>query len=326
MDEYASFIERLKGAETFVIASHYSPDGDGIGSTIALGFALERLGKKAVLYNSDPVPWNLTFLPGADRLVTSLPEGGAFDMAIMVDCAQRKRVSEEFERYGGFKALACIDHHLLKDAEADYLLLDDGAASTGEVVLRLMKRAGIEVDADIAQLIYTTLVVDTGFFKYSTTDAHVLGLASELVGAGADPWFVAKHLEESYPAARLKLLARSLATLALDFNGRYAQMDVTLDMLRETGASIEHSDEFATYPRSIEGVEVSALFREVEKNLVKVSLRSKDLVDVAALARPMGGGGHSRAAGVRIRASMDEAKGKIGKAVEEALKKKNPKS
>jgi len=325
MNEYASFIERLKAAETFVIASHYSPDGDGIGSTIALGLALERLGKKALLYNSDPVPWNLTFLPGAGRIVATLPEGGEFDMAIMVDCAQRKRISEEFERYDGFKALACIDHHLLRDAEADYLLLDDGAASTGEVVLRLMKKAGLEIDSDIAQLIYTTLVVDTGFFKYSTTDARVLGLASELVGAGANPWFVAKHLEESYPAARMKLLASSLATLTLDFGGRYAHMDVTIGMLREAGASIEHSDEFATYPRSIEGVEVSALFREVEAGLVKVSLRSKDFVDVAALARLMGGGGHSRAAGVRIRASMDEAKKKLSKAVEEALKK-NPKS
>lgn len=319
MDDYGSFVERVKEAKTFVIASHYSPDGDGIGSTIALGLALERMGKEVLLYNSDPVPWNLGFLTGTDRFVTELPKGRRFDMAIMVDCAQRRRVSDEFANHEGFGSLACIDHHQLENVEADHLLLDDKAASTGEVVLRLMKEAGLAIDADTAQLIYTTLVVDTGFFKYSTTNAHVLELASELVAAGADPWVVAKHLQESYPAARLKLLARSLASLEIDLEGRYAHMDVTREMFAETGAAIEHSDEFATYPRSIEGVEVAALFREIEGGIVKVSLRSKDVVDVAALARTMGGGGHARAAGVRIRTSLKDAKKQIVDAVRKAL-------
>lgn len=321
MDEYGSFIENLKVARTFVIASHYSPDGDGIGSSIALGMALRGMGKDVVLYSVDPVPWNLKFLPGTDGFVSSLPPGGEFDMAIMVDCAQRKRVSDEFAKYGGFKSIACIDHHQLENPEADHLLLDDEAASTGEVVMRLMKKAGVNVTADIAQLIYTTLVVDTGFFKYSTTDAHVLSVASELVAAGAEPWVVAKHLEESHPASRLKLLAKSLSTLTMELGGRYATMDVTQAMLAETKAAMEQSDEFATYPRMIDGVEVAALFREVEGGLIKISLRSKDFVDVAAIARSMGGGGHSRAAGVRIRASIDEAKKRIKSAIEEALGK-----
>jgi phosphoesterase RecJ-like protein len=321
MDEYGSFIEHLKAAKTFVIASHQSPDGDGIGSSIALGIALERMGKEVVLYSVDPVPWNLKFLPGTDDFVSRLAPDSEFDMAIMVDCAQRKRVSDDFAKHKGFKSVVCIDHHQLENSDVDHLLLDDGAASTGEVVMRLMKKAGVEVSADVAQLIYTTLVVDTGFFKYSTTNAHVFALAAELVEAGAQPWVVAKHLEESFPAARLKLLARSLATLNVDLGGRYASMDITQAMLRETGASIEYSDEFATYPRMIEGVEAAALFREVEEGLIKISLRSKDVVDVALLAKSMGGGGHSRAAGVRIRASMEEARKKMRAAIEEALGK-----
>lgn len=321
MDEYGSFIDHLKAAKTFVIASHYSPDGDGIGSSIALGMALRGMGKEVVLYSVDPVPWNLKFLPGTDAFVSSLSAEGEFDMAIMVDCAQRKRVSEEFAKHKGFKTVACIDHHQVENTEADHLLLDDGAASTGEVVMRLMKKAGVKMDANIAQLIYTTLVVDTGFFKYSTTDAHVLSVAAELVEAGAEPWVVAKNLEESHPASRLKLLARSLSTLTIELGGRYASMDVTQEMLSGTGASMEQSDEFATYPRMIEGVEVAALFREVEGELIKISLRSKDFVDVAALAKSMGGGGHSRAAGIRIRASMGEAKKKMKAAIEEALGK-----
>jgi phosphoesterase RecJ-like protein len=267
------------------------------------------------------VPWNLKFLPGTDGFVSNLAPDSEFDMAIMVDCAQRKRVSEDFAEHKGFKSVVCIDHHRLENSDVDHLLLDDGAASTGEVVMRLMKKAGGEVSADVAQLIYATLVVDTGFFKYSTTNAHVFALAAELVEAGAQPWVVAKHLEESFPAARLKLLARSLATLSVDLGGRYASMDITQAMLRETGASIEYSDEFATYPRMIEGAEAAALFREVEDGLIKISLRSKDVVDMAALAKSMGGGGHSRAAGVRIRASMEEAKKKMKAAIEEALGK-----
>lgn len=319
MDEYRSFIERLREANSFIIASHSSPDGDGIGSCIALGMALEKMGKEVVLYNSDPIPWNLKFLPGADKFTSKLPQDGQFDMAVMVDCAQRKRISKEFAAYQGFESVACIDHHQLEESEADYLLLDAEAASTGEVVFRLMRRADIEVNADVAQLIYTTLVVDTGFFKYSTTDAHVLSIASELVELGAKPWVVSKHLQECYPEARMKLLAKSLATLTVQLDGRYAVMEVTQKMLKETGGSMELSDEFAVYPRAIEGVEVAALFREVDGDLTKVSLRSKDVVDVSALARTMDGGGHARAAGVRIKGSMDEAKQKILDAVEEAL-------
>lgn len=319
MHDYRNLIDRLKAGKRFIVASHASPDGDGIGSTIAMGMLLQSMGKSVVLYNSDPVPANLSFLPQADRLVSHLEPDAAFDMAIMVDCAQRKRISKAFEEHQGFGALACIDHHLLEEAEADMLLLDDSAASTGEVVWRLMKQAGFTVDAEVALLIYTTLVVDTGFFKYSSTTSHVFELAAELVRAGAEPWLVAKHLEESYPAARLKLMAASLATIAFEFEGRYAHMRVTQDMLRTTGSLMEMSDEYATYPRSVAGVEVSALFREFEPGLVKVSLRSKDVVDVAALARSMGGGGHARAAGVRIRTSIEQAESRIRDAVAKAL-------
>ncbi len=319
MEDYAAFLERLRDSQRVLVASHYSPDGDGIGSTLALGFMLERLGKSPVMYNRDSIPDNLRFLPGAERLVRSIDPNESFDMAIMVDCAQPSRVSDEFAARKNPGVLACIDHHVLENAEAELLLLDPTAASAGEVVMRLMKSAGLVIDAAVAKCIYTTLVVDTGFFKYSSTNAHVFELAAELVGNGAQPWEVAKYMEESYPASRMKLLARSLATLDISLGGRYATMEVTEEMLLATGATIEVSDEFATYPRSIAGVEVAALFRDIGDGVVKVSLRSKDIVDVAAIARSMGGGGHMRAAGLRVRAPLAEAKERIRAAVESAL-------
>lgn len=319
MDDYAALIDRITRGKRFLVASHFNPDGDGIGSTLALGLCLDRLGKEVVLYNQDPLPQTLAFLPGSGCIVQALPPGAIFDLSIMVDCAQQKRISEAFVSFPGRGAIACIDHHQLESAEAELTLIDSEAASTGEVVLRLARRMGIAMDHRIAQCIYTTLVVDTGFYRYSNTDAHILSLAAELVSAGALPWDVAKNLEESYPASRMKLLGMALGSLSLSHGGRYAAMDVTQEMLRSSGASIEHSDEFAVYPRAIAGVEVSALFREVGDGRVKVSLRSKDSVDVAALAQGFGGGGHARAAGFQMRATMEEARRRVEEAVGKAL-------
>lgn len=316
---YDEFVAKIKNVRSFILVSHQSPDGDGIGSCLALGFALRSIGKEVTLYSKDEIPANLAFLPFSGDFVHEIPSDKTFDIAIMLDCAQRKRISEEFAKFTGAKEFACVDHHLLTTVEAEFLLIDDKAASTGEVILRLLKKAGLKVTKDIAQCIYTTLAVDTGFFKYSNTTQDALAVAAELVGEGASPWEVSKNIEESHPAERMKLLALSLASLEMGFNGKFASMDVTSNMLSKSGATIELSDEFASYPRAISGVEVSALFRDVEPNLVKVSLRSKDYVDVAKIAGKFGGGGHARAAGFRMRTSIDIAKQKLTEALKEYL-------
>ncbi len=319
---YEEFLAIVKSAESFVICSHQSPDGDGIGSCIALSNWLRSIGKKTYLYSKDGVPKNLQFLPGSFDFIASLPKDEKFDVAIMADCAQRKRISDEFAEFKGAGKYVCVDHHLLITADADALLIDENAASTGEVVLRLIERAQAKVTQEIAQCIYTTLAVDTGFFKYSNTSAEVFAAAAKLVGFGASPWEVSKNIEESHPASRMRLLALSLASFEVGFDGRYATMDVTADMLKKSGATIDLSDEFASYPRSVEGVEVSALFRELEDKRVKVSMRSKDVVDVAELSRIFGGGGHARAAGFRMHCTIAEAKKKVAEALKAVIPEK----
>ena len=311
MDKYIGIIDLLRAGSRILICSHYNPDGDGIGSMLAMGMLLERIGKKVVLYCRDKVPVNLEFLPTSQRITNKLPQTDKFDLTLMLDCAQRKRISDDFAQFKGTGKVICIDHHLLEKPESDIDLIDSEAASTGEVVLRLARRAGYLVEKKIAQCIYTTLVVDTGFFKYSNTNEEIFSLASQLVRLGADPWTVAKYLEESHPLCRMVLLGFSLASLHVEFKGKYATMDVTQKMLKESKAVMELSDEFATYPRAIEGVEVSALFREYGDGRIKVSLRSKDTVDVAAIARSFGGGGHARAAGFQTKLSLKEAKEKL---------------
>ncbi len=319
MIDYVSFSEQLKRAKRVLIVSHYSPDGDAIGSTIALGLAIERRGKEVVLYNRDGVPTQVAHLPECGRIEQSLDPKSSFDMTIMVDCAQPKRVSDEFDALAGKGVLAIIDHHILEQTPAEVTLIDDGAASTGEVVLRFMDHEGMELDTPIAECIYTTLVVDTGFFRYSNTNERVLALASRLVAAGASPWATARQMEESYTPARMKLLGLALESIAFEYDGQYSHMTVTQQMLTQAGAKMDETDEFATYPRAVAGVEVSALFREMDDGGVKVSLRSKDRVDVAMIAKQFEGGGHARAAGCRMKGTVAQMQQAIRTAVEKAL-------
>ncbi len=308
MRDYKKILDIISKGKKFLIVSHANPDGDALGSSLAMASYLKAVGGDVLIYNRDGVPDSLQFLPGVEEISNKLDDNLSFDVTFMLDCAQRKRISDEFADFSATGTVICIDHHVLESIEADISLIDSEAASAGEVVFRLIERTGFAVDADIAQCIYTTLVVDTGFFKYSNTTSKVLGLASKLVDLGASPWTVAKHLEESYPLSRWRLLNSSLSTLELGAGGRYACMEITQKMLSDTGALLEFSDEFASYPRAIAGVEVSALFRETADGIIKVSLRSKDVVDVADLARTFDGGGHARAAGFRLNCSMKEAR------------------
>ena len=303
-------IKVIKESKTFLLAGHYHPDGDAIGSVLALGLALKKLKKKVVMYNRDAIPFNLQFLPGVKEMTSHFPKE-SFDCAIMLDCAQPKRISLEFAKAveeKRFGKLICMDHHLLENKVGDIDWIDPKQAATGMVVWDLLKKMKLNRNADIANLVYCTLVVDTGSFRYSNTTADVFKLASELVQLGADPWLVSRNLEESNPRERFILLRASLASLRVSQNGAYASMDLTQAMLKESGANEDLSDEFGNIPRSIEGVEVAAFFREMEDGKTKVSLRSKIRVDVAAIAKLFGGGGHKHAAGCILNCDLASAK------------------
>lgn len=315
MDHYDRAIKVLKAGKRLLLGSHYSPDGDAIGSILALGYVLQKMGKEVVLFNRDPVPFNLTFLQGSESIVQKLPPNDSFDTAIIVDCSEAGRVGGDFERAHRGAHVVCIDHHVGQISDALAVIIEPNAAATGELIAKLIKRMRIPLDATLAEYLYCTLVVDTGFFRYSNTHEETLHLAAELVRAGASPWKIAHELEENYPAPRFHLLGRALATLEIDKALRYASMEVTQKALAESGAAIDLSDEFASYPRSIAGVDIGALFREVDQKRTKVSLRSKEGFDVALIARAFGGGGHIHAAGCTIDADLQTAKQRVKEAI-----------
>lgn len=316
---YEKIIEIIKSNQSFLICSHAHPDGDGIGSTLAMGLALESVGKKAVMYNQDGVPKSLDFLPGSDRLVTHIDKDAAFDVSIMVDCGQPERIGENFPSGSRRGKLVCIDHHVTGGEKADVSCLDEKASSTGEVVYKVLNKMGISISADLATLILTTIIVDTGFFRYSNATSRALSLASHLVDRGATTWLISKNMEERNPPQQLDLLASAIRTIEYLLNGRLAIMVLTQQMLAWADAGVEMAEEFINFPRSVNGVEVAALIREKCCNEYKVSFRSKDSLDVAALALKFGGGGHKHAAGCTINGRLGTVKQIVIRAVEEAL-------
>ena len=318
---YTQAARALKKAKTVLIASHYNPDGDALGSTVALALGLQKLKKKVYCYNRDRVPYNLEFLPHMDWISPRLPKE-KIDCVVMVDCAQPKRISDAFLAWiekKNFGQWLCIDHHLLDHKIGDIDLIDPKAAATGCVIWNLLKKMKIHGGTKVAKLVYCTLVVDTGFFHYSNTTASVLTLASELVKEGADPWEAAQNLEESNPPERYLLLGQALRTLRVSQKGRYATMEVTQGMLKSIGAGDDLAEEFSNFPRSIRGVEVAAMFREVADGRLKLSLRSKNEVDVSAIAKQFGGGGHEHAAGCFMKPPLAKAKVVLEKVIKKVL-------
>lgn len=310
----------IRRGRSFLVTTHANPDGDALGSSLALAAGLRRLGKKVKVYNQDAVPVFLRFLPGAERVSQELLTSERFDAAFIVDCAEKDRVGEAFAKHPALGKVIVLDHHIQSRRAGDWNLIEPKAASSGVVVLRLLKKLRVPMTREIATNVYCTLVTDTGNFRYSNTDAEVLALGSELLKQGVSPWQVSKNLYESFPIAHLKLLGKVLPTLDRTPDGQIASIFITQEMFREAGATPDLAEGFINYPRSIAGVEVAVQFRETDDGKIKVSFRSKDLVDVAALAARFGGGGHQRAAGCTLQGNLSEAKEKILAAVSEALK------
>ena len=293
----------IEQSQTFLIASHESPDGDAIGSTLALANALRELGKDVVAYNRDGAPQEYAFLPGHDTVVDQVDQTRFFEVGFVLDAGELRRAGTWIRER--CRCLVNIDHHPFSEDFGDIYWVDTEASATGVLIHRLLKDLGHRPSAEVATCLYTAILSDTGSFRYSNANPEAFQVAGEMVAAGVDPWSIASGLYESQDLARLSLLALALATLRVSPCGRYASLAVTLDMYVRAGANEEHTDRFVNYPRSIRGVEVAIFFRQLAPGRFKVGFRSKGNVDVGALARAMNGGGHHNAAGAELQGSLE---------------------
>ncbi len=307
----------IKKRETFLITTHMNPEGDAIGSSLALALALSSIGKKVAVYTLDSVPKTLRFLPFSEKVRQVRRVDERFDAVITVDCGDLERVGFLNKDNIPGDILINIDHHVTNEGFGTLNLVEEAVASA-EIVYQLIKRLGIPVTAEIATCIYTAIMTETGSFRYSNTNLQAFKISKEMVGFGADPWIIAEHVYNRNSMGRIRLLGMILSGLELTGDGKIAWITVKEKMYQETGTTKEDVEDLINFPRSIEGVEVAVLFRESNHDW-KVSLRSNGKVDVSSLALEFGGGGHCMAAGFMIKESTleDAQKRVIGRVAEE---------
>ncbi len=306
MGSLQQVVEELKKAERLVLMSHVLPDGDCIGSMLALGKALRALGKEVTMVNSDPIPEYLSFLPSAElvRLPEEVREWPS--LAVCLDCSDTARLGEGLAGLVRDKTIVNIDHHVSNTRFGAWNYVEPDAAATGQIVADIIDALGVPWDRELAVLIYTALATDTGSFQYSNTTVSVHLLAAKLIGTGLDVAAINQNLYETKSLAAIKLLGRALDRLEMTPDGRVAWITLDRATLLRLGAKDEHTEGIINFTRAINTVELGMLFREIAPGKVKVGLRSKQLVDVNRLAAIFGGGGHYRAAGFVIEGELDK--------------------
>lgn len=303
-------VERLMHAKSVLMSLHRQPDGDSIGSTIAVARALERRGQRVRLVTPDPVPRVYDMLDDIARFV-AWPEleGERFDAVLLLDCADEYRTGAPHPLSDYSDLVINIDHHETNGRYGDLVFIDPAAGACGEIAARLVAELGVTVDRDIALALYVAIETDTGGFRYSGTTPDTHRVAARLLDAGIDPGEVSAALYERQSAGALHLLGRALDSLVIREDLSLAYIVIRQRDFEETGATAADAETLSivNYARMIDGIEVGALLRQDGPGAFKLSLRSKDRVNVAKIAQRFGGGGHQRAAGATIPGDADEA-------------------
>src|SRR5881398_18562 len=309
--EVAAVANAIRSGDRFLLVTHENPDGDALGSILALKLALDQLGKDSVmyLYGDAPLPVEYAFMPLAE-LRRRLPDDWRERVLIAVDCANETRIGPEPEPLEGAPLALDIDHHHDNTRFGQINLILSKASSTGEVLRDVFAELGVELTPEIAEALYIAVVTDTGRFQYTNTTPKALRLAAELVEAGADVHRVFQGVYESVEFAKLKLLARALDRAEVYEGGRLVVSYLLRSDFTELNAPEAYSEGIIDYLRAVEGASMAALIREPPRRegpARRVSLRSSDdELDVSAIARLSGGGGHRQAAGFSSEASIEE--------------------
>jgi bifunctional oligoribonuclease and PAP phosphatase NrnA len=309
--ELREVAEAIRSHDRFLITTHENPDGDSLGSILAMKLALEQLGKDGVMYLSGetPLPSEYTFMP-LDGIRRKLPDDANERVVLALDCANARRIGPDPSLLERAPLVIDIDHHHDNTRFGQINVIVASASSTGEVLRDLFELMGIELTPDIAEALYIALVTDTGRFQYANTTPKTLRVAAELVEAGANVHRVFQTVYENVAFAKLKLLARALEHARVYEGGRMIVSHLERSDFEAAGAEEPFSEGIIDYLRAVEGAEIAALIREPPTQngpLRRVSLRTRaEDIDVSAIARKSGGGGHPQAAGFSSESSVEE--------------------
>jgi bifunctional oligoribonuclease and PAP phosphatase NrnA len=309
---FAPIGEVLQSAETVVILTHVRPDGDAIGSQLAMALALQKLGKTVTAWNEDGLPESFAFLTGSE-LITKPPDTPReFDIVLALDTAARDRLGSGIKAVQACKAIVNIDHHASNPGYGDLNYIDVRAPATGQIIYELLQDQKLPFFSEIADALFVAISTDTGSFRYQNTTARTFEIAGKLVEAGVDLATISNRVYESYPKRRILLLGQLLNQATFHANDRIATFSLTEETKARLAIDPADIDGLIDVIRSIDTVVVAIFFEELADQRVRISVRSKDLrVDANRICSRWGGGGHQLAAGARIRGTLEEVRTKV---------------
>ena len=314
--------QALREGGRFAVLSHVRPDGDALGSQLALGLSLKRLGKDVRIWNEEGMLEKYSFLPSANLLTKPPADPEDVDVAIALDTAIQNRLGTALPAVRSAKVWINIDHHPSNPGYGDLVYINPKAPATGQILFELIRSEKLPIDAAIAENLYVAISTDTGSFQYPNTTARTFEIAAELVRAGVDVGRVSQLTYENYPRRRSELLRDLLGTMRFEANNRVASFSLSLATAKKLGVLPEDNEGLIDHLRAIDGVIVAVFFEELADGKVRVSMRSKsEKVNVCAICEKFGGGGHVLAAGARIPGTLAEVEKKILEEVRDVVRR-----
>lgn len=305
----AALKKAVKNAKTALVVSHVDPDGDSIGSMLAMGMILSQLDVTPDFYSEDGIPRIYRFLPGVDKVRNRVDPNRRYDLLLAMDASDIKRLGVKFSPREVSKLIINTDHHPDNTHYGDINYVEK-SSSTAELVYKLAKYLKVKVSRGMAENLYVALITDTGNYRYENTSMATFAMAGELLKAGVDTHEITTRIYDTKSIASIRIQAAALTNLEISPGRKVAWATVTQEMMERVGAKGEDLVGLVDQIRSIDGIEVAVLFRE-EKNEVKVNIRSKDKINVSEIAKRFGGGGHIRAAGAILHENIQEVKTKV---------------
>ena len=306
----------LREHHRFAVLSHVRPDGDALGSQLALTLSLQLLGKEVMAWNEDGLLEKYNFLPGGERLIQPPPEPQDFDVVVTLDTATQSRLGLAGGAIRQAKIWINIDHHPSTPGYGDLVYIDPNSPATGQILFELIQNQQLPIDPAIAENLFVAISTDTGSFQYPNTTARTFEIGAELVRGGVDVGRVSQLLYENYPRRRMELLRELLGTMRFEGRDQIASFSLSLNVASKLGIRPEDNEGLIDHLRAIRGVIVAVFFEELAEGKVRVSMRSKnEEIDVSAICQKFGGGGHKLAAGARVRGTLTEVESRILEAI-----------
>ena len=319
---YEDLITLIRSKQRIGIISHFRPDGDAIGSTLALGLALRAMGKDVTMWNEDGVPARYAFLAGSE-LIQPLPASvpAELELLLCVDTGDIKRLGDcAMALFADFPCTANIDHHATNTRYGHVNVVEGGASACGFVLYKILRAMGAPLTREIAAALYVAINTDTGSFQYNSTTPADMRAVAELMEQGIDIADINRRIYQEKPLTELKVTAEVIANMVVEAGGQLSHYSMTTAVKERMGLSLEDTKDLVDIIRVVSGVRVAIIFEELEDGRIRMSLRSKDpAFSVADIATQFGGGGHAMAAGIRMRGELSDVRERVLRAIRAAL-------